>query len=821
MANPQQGHTMSDAHTQSIRFAYGSNTFDSNPQQAMVESFEAFCRWIRANKVPATGQDAKGRAYICAPCAVAPDDDWHRQGTMVDSIGKEHRCKACSLPRQWLGFDIDKGLDADWIDGLRYGLDGIDCLIYTTASHTSDAPRVRIVVLLTRPVTRAEGVQASVALRTMIDARLGFVGYAVPTWDRAADRGEQPLFLPPADSTFIRLRGDPANADALIANSLAAGLVITEDAETRRVLRRVDGEVELQATPGALTYLRMLCDRVRAAPIGERNAALYAAAADAAKMDRLSDDLIGLELEQAALDAGMELSEIGKTIRSGVGHGRTQEAVPAVEDEFSVIEEELPPGVELGDAWPQMPETGTPEPDTDLANALRLCKAHGVDLLFSPGVGWHVWQPFGPWSRSELGARLRAGRVGDIVRAEAIRMLQAMSAAPEEQQENLRARATALLKWLKACGQSKTISNALAEAAPMLALDANSLDNNPWLLGCPNGALDLKTGVLRKYRRDDFITQTCSTVYDRDAKAPRWGRFIGQIFKGDQQLIRRVQEWCGYVLTGLTIEHMLFIAYGSGSNGKSTFVDALCHMMGGYAKAAAPGLLMARNGEQHPTELHDMRGARLMTSSETGESGRLNEERVKALSGGDKVKGRAMGKDFIEFASTAKLLICTNHKPIVSGQDLGLWRRMWLVPFTATFTGAAADKGLPAALREEAAGILNWALEGLARWRLSGFSQCDAIEQASREYKAESDTMGTFLSECCTIEAQAFVTSAALYAEYKAWAVRSGIRYPHTATLFGRKLDERGLTKENRWDATAKKSAWVWVGVKLHSEWGG
>lgn len=814
---------MSVAQDRSIRFGHGSSTFDSNPVGGSAIDFESFCRWIRLNHVEATGQAAKGQGYICGPCAIAPDDARHAHGTMVESIGKPHRCKACVEPRAWLAGDIDKGLDPDGIAALAAALHGTEALIYTTASHTPTVPRARLIVLLDRPATRDEGVRASIAMRARIDKGMVDRAFAAaPTWDAAADRAEQPLYLPPADATYARVRGEPMILDELLAETAgmteyAIGLASMVDPPAL-VLRPDAGMLE--TTPGARAYLSMLCDRVVNAPDGERNAALYAAVSDAAKMDRLPDDMIESEFEVAALAAGLDEGEIGKTIRSAIGNGRTQERVLAVEDEFGVVAEELPPGVDALDTWPRMPETGTPEPDTDLANALRLCKAHGVDLLFSPGVGWHVWQPFGPWRRNELGARLRAGRVGDVVRAEAIRMLQAMSAAPEEQQEQLRSKATALLKWLKACGQSRTISSALAEAAPMLAIDANSLDSNPWLLGCPNGALDLATGELRPYRRDDFITQTCTTVYDRDAKAPRWGRFVGQIFRGDQQLIRRVQEWCGYTLTGLTIEHMLFIAYGSGSNGKSTFVDAVCHMMGGYAKAAAPGLLMARSGEQHPTELHDMRGARLMTSSETGESGRLNEERVKALSGGDKVKGRAMGKDFVEFDSTAKLLICTNHKPIVSGQDLGLWRRMWLVPFTATFTGAAADKGLPAALREEAAGILNWCLEGLARWRASGFSQCDAIEQASREYKAESDTMGTFLTECCTIEAQAFVTSAALYAEYKAWTVRSGIRYPHTATLFGRKLDERGLTRSTRWDASAKKTANGWVGVKLQSEWG-
>lgn len=316
-----------------VHFSRGASSRDSAPVQRSATSFEQFCVQIHHDRVQTTGKAAKGLQYICAPVAVAPRDEWHLRGTKAAFIGKHHRCKRCVGVRSWLGFDVDAGLPVgDWREAMRHALDGFDAFVYTTASHSEDAPRVRIVVSITRAVDRAEGLLASAALRKRIDDRLQD-GFWLPLgWDTACDRAEQPLFLPPLDYEGIRLRGRAVDADALI----------DEGAQLRGTPDEPETPEEREAaahepTPGALFYLETLARRVREAPEGERNSTLFGAAADAAKCDRLSDDRIIESLEVAAIEAGMDPGEIEKTVRSGIDTGREQPRVLAAEDEFEVI----------------------------------------------------------------------------------------------------------------------------------------------------------------------------------------------------------------------------------------------------------------------------------------------------------------------------------------------------------------------------------------------------------------------------------------------------------------------------------------------------
>jgi len=311
-------------HTTTISYSLGRSAYDSAPAQLHQPDFEAFCRWMRDHKIPATGKEAKGKAYICAPCAFAPDDDWHQIDKRATYIGGPHRCKRCSLPRRWLAFDVDHGLTADGLVALRAALAGVSCLIYTTASHTPEAPRVRIVVELDAPATRAQGGAASTAFRARIDMLLDI------TWDVATDRGEQPLYLPPADAKMWRVQGPAAVLSELLAEAPPAA----PDMDDNRTLRAPRNAPE---SPSAAHYLAWLADSVEHAADGDRNAALYRAAADAAKVDQLTDAEIEAKLSAAAEAAGLDPGEIGKTLLSGLAHGRTQPARLMPEDEFDPL----------------------------------------------------------------------------------------------------------------------------------------------------------------------------------------------------------------------------------------------------------------------------------------------------------------------------------------------------------------------------------------------------------------------------------------------------------------------------------------------------
>jgi putative DNA primase/helicase len=459
-------------------------------------------------------------------------------------------------------------------------------------------------------------------------------------------------------------------------------------------------------------------------------------------------------------------------------------------------------------AWPPVIREVANDPCTDLANAIRLARNFGEQLAYVPGLGWMVFDSV--WRPNELGARRFAARIGKLVATETTEASKKMEKAKSDaEREKFKKQRDGLIKWAKCSENAGKMDATLRVAETLLKLEHRSLDADPHLLGCNNGVVDLRTGELRVLQQSDFITQSTGIDFNPGATAPTFNRFLSEVFQGDAELIQWWSVLCGYAATACVSEHILPVAFGNGSNGKSTLLGIMQRVLGSYAQSAAPGLLIASKGDRHPTELMDLRGARLVVASESGDGGRLNEEGVKLMTGGDKIKARGMRQDFVEFAPTFKLVLQTNHKPVISGSDNGIWRRMRLVPFLATFEGAGKDPTLPMKLQAEAPGILAWIVRGAREWFANGFPQCAAIDLASAEYKTESDTLGTFFDDECLLAPQHSVNSAELYARYKAWAIENGLGIMSKRTLAGR-LQERSLLQSRGTGGVRR-----WTGVAL------
>lgn len=428
---------------------------------------------------------------------------------------------------------------------------------------------------------------------------------------------------------------------------------------------------------------------------------------------------------------------------------------------------------------------------THLANAHRIVDHFGDRLLYVDGIGWHVWGP--PWRLDELGARRTVQGLGKIIANEAAAMATWVAAATDKVQRKEREDAMQRrFKWATTSESARCIEDSLKVAMPLLTDRAEVMDADPDLLGLPNSVLNLATGQPRRHSPRDRITKLAGCDFDPKATAPTWERFVAEAMGGDAELIDYVQRLAGYALSGRRGEHLLPILWGSGANGKSTFLGALQSLLGEYAGSAAPGLLIQKHGTEHPTALADLQGRRLVVVSETGESGRLNEEQVKALTGGDKINARRMRMDYFGFMPT-HLLLQTNHRPRVTGTDEGIWRRLRLIPFTVTVPPERRDPALPEKLRAELPGILAWCWEGWWRYKAHGFNTPAAVRAATSEYRDASDQVGAFLSECCEIGG--FTISAAeLYKAYTGWAQDAGER-PRTQRDFGMRLSERGFER--------------------------
>lgn len=315
----------------------------------------------------------------------------------------------------------------------------------------------------------------------------------------------------------------------------------------------------------------------------------------------------------------------------------------------------------------------------------------------------------------------------------------------------------------------------LAKSDRRLAATVDQWDADPWLLNTPDGAVDLSTGDLHPHRSHDYQTKiTAVGPAEPGTPCPIWAAFLDRVLQSDTDLIDYVQRVAGYCLSGVTSEHQLWFLWGTGRNGKGVFLNTLTKILGDYSAVASMDTFIDTKVQQHSTDLAMLRGARLVTAQETEEGRRWAESKIKALTGGDPVTARFMRQDFFTFDPQFKLLIAGNHKPGLRSIDEAIRSRLSLVPFTVFIPPEERDPDLPEKLKGEWPAILRWAIEGCLDWRAKGLRAPTKVQAATAEYMSEQDAFSMWLDECCTLNRDAYETTAELYGSWKDWAERSG-----------------------------------------------
>ncbi|MHB8430209.1 MAG: phage/plasmid primase, P4 family [Acidimicrobiales bacterium] len=439
---------------------------------------------------------------------------------------------------------------------------------------------------------------------------------------------------------------------------------------------------------------------------------------------------------------------------------------------------------------------------TELGNADRFVDRFGSEVRYDcTREGWLVWDTH-RWGLDETGQAYRqAERVVDAIHTEAA-------------QQDGTDLGKELLRWWRSSSTDRRIKAVLEvsshrEGVPVVARD---LDRDPWIITCLNGTLDLRTGEIREPRQSDLITTLCPVEYRPEATCPKWETFLLEAMAGDKELVGFLQRAVGYSLTGSTREQVFFLLYGTGNNGKSTFLNRLRGVFGDNSQNLESKSFLSQKSDRVRQDLANLRGARLVTTSEIEDGDQLDEDLVKRLTGGDPITARWLfARRETEFTPTLKLWMAVNHKPRIWGQDEGIWRRVRMIPWLVTVPPDRVDKEFGARLDAEREGIFAWMVRGALEYQKHGLIAPQSVTDATKEYREESDILFDFVKEC-TEKSKVGGPSLPvgdLYRAYCGWSRDAGDRRPLSAKGLGMRLRERG------WKQDRNMVTRYWTGVTL------
>ena len=545
----------------------------------------------------------------------------------------------------------------------------------------------------------------------------------------------------------------------------------------------------------ATMALRLELNQLYQATEGRRNDSLNKAAfslgtlVGAGLLDRGDVDAA---LQAAAVAIGLPQRESAATVRSGLDSGIRQPRQLHTRQDVEAA-------VEHGAGDPGVPVITPGRFALDLyGNADRFCHLFGSDVHWCEDRGkWFVWNGR-CWKPDALREAYRQGEV----------TMQALATETRGDQE--------ASKWAGRCNRSATAAREMLEVVKhRTAVEMSAFDRDRWLLGVANGVIDLRTGELLPHDRGRLITMLSPVVYDPETPCRRWEQFLVEIMAGDEAMIAALQRLAGYFLTGDISVQVLPILHGPGSNGKNVLLDTLVGVMGPYAAEAPEGLITTRVHDEHPTEIADLAGKRLVVASESEEGKKMRVGLVKKLTGNKYLKARFMRQDYFQFERTHKTVLVTNNKPIVTETSHAIWRRLRLIPFTVVIPEDRQDRHLTERLVAEWPGILAWAVRGCLEWQAR---QCDLelpepVREATAEYRDESDHVADFIAERCVDwrkhpEQKMNVAKERIYGAYCSWCRDVGEDALIRAAFNGR-MRGHGFVDKAAWVNGRTQKCWI------------
>ncbi len=438
------------------------------------------------------------------------------------------------------------------------------------------------------------------------------------------------------------------------------------------------------------------------------------------------------------------------------------------------------------------------EPFTDVWSANLFLEKYGENIKYCDALGgWFIWDST-RWERDDKFQILKLAK-------NTVKQMYQMSAVTNDKflfKHAIKSESEARLKAMINLVRSEGVS-----------VKNEDFDKDIILLNCKNGTLNLETGELKGHSKDDLITRRVEFDYKKDAPCPEWRHFLMSIFQGDAQLVDFMQRAVGYSLSGSTKEQCVFILYGIGMNGKSTFLKHIFRILGDYAINTPSSTLMEKYNDSIPNDVARLKGTRFVTALESGKSRALAEAQIKQLTGDDPISARFLHREYFDFFATFKIFFATNHKPNISGTDKGIWRRIITIPFEKVISPKERDPKLDEKLSAEYEGILSWAVEGFQLWQKQGLGRPDKVVAATNEYQEESDLIGNYIEERCVLGKDLKAQASVILKDIQQWAKDSGLRYVKRNEFIDY-MKKRGFTKEML-SAGEGKGNMFWFGIGL------
>jgi len=465
---------------------------------------------------------------------------------------------------------------------------------------------------------------------------------------------------------------------------------------------------------------------------------------------------------------------------------------------------------------------------TDLGNAERLVRQHGENLRYCHALeSWFMWDG-AHWGRDGNQEVARRAQITARTIRDEVAHVRPVNKHMKGDQDRYDAEVKAIKVWSKKSEGAERLGAMakLGSTQTTVQAEAGQFDLDPWALNLLNGTMDLRTGQIRAHRRADLLSKMVLVEYDPDARAPRWERFIEEIFLGDVELMEFVQRAVGYSLTGSGREQCFFLCKGEGENGKGKLLNTLFRLLGplgvrGASRTMEDGYSLAMEaksfcaskydvgGDKPRPDLVKLRGARLVVTSEPPEGARFDEALLKKLTGEDPVTFRTLNKEPVGFMPSQKLWVLVNGPPESLDLSKGFWRRVRVIPFDYEITNDNRDRQLDEKFQAEASGILNWALAGCAAWLKHGLGTAERVEAATAVYKADMDPVARFLEERCERGPDLKVGKGPLFDAYKAWCWHGSEQVGMSKNEFGARLATMGFED-------GKSGPWrYWTGLAI------